>query len=117
MSNRRIERVSELVKQQVSEILLQLNLADCGFVTVTAAEVSPDLHEGRIFVSVIGKPEQQRRALEALTANHGLIQHELSRRIVLKYTPHLTFILDETEARAEHIEHLLDELGEPGQHD
>ena len=112
MSNRRIERVSELVKQQVSEILLQLNLADCGLVTVTAAEVSPDLHDGRIFVSVIGKPEQKQRAVETLTGHRGLIQHELSRRIVLKYTPHLTFVLDETEAHAEHIEHLLDELGE-----
>lgn len=110
MSNRRVQRVSELVKQQVSEVVQDLNLGNCGFVTVTAADVSPDLKEGRIYVSVIGSPEQKPRALAALERQHGHIQHELARRIVLKYTPRLTFVLDETESRAEHIEHLLDEL-------
>jgi ribosome-binding factor A len=45
-----------------------------------------------------------------LEHRHGHIQHELARRIVLKYTPRLHFVLDETEARASRIEHLLDEL-------
>ena len=54
MSNHRIERVSELVKREVSEIVLELNLTDCGFVTITAAKISPDLKEGRIYMSVIG---------------------------------------------------------------
>jgi ribosome-binding factor A len=111
VSNHRIQRVSELVKQQVSEILQGLSLADCGFVTVTSAEISPDLHEGRIYVSVIGSAAQQKRALAALEREHGAIQRELAQRIVLKYTPRLTFALDETESRAQRIEHLLDELG------
>jgi len=110
MINRRIQRVSELVKQQVSELVQELNLTDCGFVTVTGAKVNPDLHEGRIYVSVIGSAEQKQRALATLERMHGHIQHELARRIILKYTPHLTFSLDETEVRAEHIERLLDEL-------
>jgi ribosome-binding factor A len=117
MINRRIQRVSELVKRQVSEIVQELNLADCGFVTVTAAEVSPDLHEGRIYVSVIGSAEHKQRALAALEHQHGHIQHELAHRIILKYTPRLTFFLDETESRAEHIEHLLDELNPDTSHD
>ena len=117
MINRRIQRVSELVKQQVSEVLQELNLAGCGFVTVTAAEVSPDLHEGRIYVSVLGSAEQKQRALDALQREHGRIQHELAHRVILKYTPRLTFFLDETESRAEHIEHLLDELKPHDSHD
>lgn len=112
MSNRRIERVSELVKQQVSEVILELNLNDCGFITVTAANIAPDLKEGRIYISVIGSAEQKKRALAVLERDHGIIQRELAHRIVLKYTPRLTFRLDETEAHAERIEHLLDELGE-----
>ena len=52
MTNRRIQRVSELVKQQISEVLLELNLTGCGLVTVTSAEVSPDLKDGRGYVSV-----------------------------------------------------------------
>jgi ribosome-binding factor A len=105
-----MERVSELVKREVSEVVQELNLTDCGFVTITAAEISPDLKEGRVFLSVIGSAEQKQRALAVLAHRHGHIQHELSRRIVLKYTPRLQFVLDETEARASRIEHLLDEL-------
>jgi len=110
MSSHRIERVSELVKREVSEVVLGLNLTDCGFITITAAEISPDLKDGRIYLSVIGSAEQKQRALDVLEHKHGHIQHELARRIVLKYTPRLKFVLDETEARASHIEHLLDEL-------
>jgi ribosome-binding factor A len=112
MSNHRIQRVSELVKQQIGEVLLEMNLTDCGFVTVTSAVVSPDLKEGRIYISVIGSAEQKKRALTLLEQQHGRIQHELAHRIVLKYTPVLKFRLDETEQRAQHIENLLDELGQ-----
>jgi ribosome-binding factor A len=114
MSSHRIERVSELVKREVSRIVLELNLTNCGFVTITAAEISPDLKEGRVFMSVIGSAEQKQRALDILERQHGHIQRELGRNIILKYTPKLKFYLDETEDRARHIEHLLDELeGEP----
>ena len=115
MSSHRIERVSELVKREVSRIVLELNLTNCGFVTITAAEISPDLKEGRVFLSVIGSAEQKQRALDILERQHGHIQRELGRNVILKYTPKLKFYLDETEDRARHIEHLLDELegGEP----
>jgi ribosome-binding factor A len=114
MSSHRIERVSELVKRAVSEIVQELNLTNCGFITITAAEISPDLKDGRIYLSVIGSTEQKQRALDVLDRQHGHIQRELAHRIVLKYTPRLKFILDETETRAIHIEHLLNELeGDP----
>jgi len=117
MNSHRIERVSELVKREVSGIVQDLNLTDCGFVTITAADVSLDLKEGRIYLGVIGSPEQKRRALDTLERQHGHIQHELARRIVLKYTPRLKFVLDETEDRASQIEHLLDELENEQSHD
>jgi ribosome-binding factor A len=114
MSTHRIERVSELVKQQISEILTERSLTGCGFITVTAAVVSPDLKDGRVYVSVIGTAEQKKRAMETLEEQHGRIQHELAHRIVLKYTPRLKFVLDETESHARRIESLLDQLD---QHD
>lgn len=113
MSSRRMQRVCELVKQEISVVILDLNLAGCGLITVTSAHISPDLKEGRVYVSVIGSPEQRRHAIAELERLHGRIQHDLSRRIVLKYTPRLTFVLDETESRAQHIEQLLDQLGPP----
>jgi ribosome-binding factor A len=99
-----------LVKQQISEIIPDLNLTGCGFVTVTSAIVSPDLKEGRVFISVIGNAEQKKRAMAALEHGHGHIQGELAARIVLKYTPRLKFILDETESEAQRIESLLNKL-------
>jgi ribosome-binding factor A len=115
MSSRRIQRVSELAKQEISTIIQELNLTNCGFVTVTSAEISPDLKDGRVYISVIGNPAQRKHAVIELDRLHGRIQHELSRRIILKYTPRLKFVLDETESHAQHIEHLLDELDEPQQ--
>ena len=117
MSNRRIERVCELVKQQISEVVQTLNLTDCGFVTITSAVISPDLQEGRIYVSVIGSTEQQQRALAILEHQHGHIQHELAHRVVLKYTPRLKFLLDETESHARHIEQLIDQLDQKTPHE
>ena len=110
MSTRRTQRVSKLVKEQVSEILVQLSLVDCGFITVTGADISPDLKEGRVYISVIGTAAQKDRALAELQRLRGIIQRELAARIVLKYTPRLQFVIDETESHAQHIEHLLDEL-------
>ena len=113
MSTHRIRRVCELVQREVSEIIQHLNLSNCGFITVTAAEISPDLKDGRIYVSVIGSQDNKNRALAVLEEHHGVIQNELAHRIVLKYTPKLRFLIDETEERAERIEHLLDELVNP----
>ena len=112
MSSRRVERVSELAKQEISLIIQELNLTGCGFVTVTSVVISPDLKDGRVYVSVIGNPEQKACALTQLERRHGHIQHELAQRIVIKYTPRLKFILDETELHAQRIEYLLDELKE-----
>lgn len=113
MSRYRMQRVCQLVKEQIGEILERHSFTDCGFITVTDAAISPDLKEGRIYVSVIGTTQQQQRALAELQARHGEIQRELASRIVLKYTPRLTFTLDHTESRAARIEHLLDELNPP----
>lgn len=110
MSSYRIQRVCELVKQQISEIIPDLNLTGCGFVTVTSAKVSPDLKEGRVYVSIIGSAEQKKRAVQTLDREHGRIQNELAHRIVLKYTPRLKFVLDETESEAQRIESLLNQL-------
>ena len=108
-----MERVSELVKQQLGEIIQQLTLTGCGFITVTSAEVAPDLKDAQVYISVIGNAEQKKRALQALTQQHSRIQAELAHRIIIKYTPRLHFALDETEDHAQHIERLLNELN-PG---
>ncbi len=110
MSNRRIQRVCSLVKRELGVIIQDLSLEDCGFITVTDADIRPDLQEGHIHISVIGSEQQQRRAIESLNRQRGVIQRELAHRVVLKYMPHLVFHLDNTETRARQIEQLLDEI-------
>jgi ribosome-binding factor A len=112
--SRRLQRVNQLVKREVSEIVRRdFGVAEFGVVTVTAAEISPDLKNGKVFVSVVGTPQQQTHALRALSARRGAIQHEMSRAVILKYTPHLEFLLDETGARADRINRILEELHLP----
>jgi len=99
-----------LVKREVSEIVLELNLTDCGFVTITAAKISPRLKEGRIYLSVMVRanknsaPRHARSPPRTHPARAGAPHRP-------KYTPRLKFFLDETEAHASHIEHLLANSG------
>lgn len=107
----RIQRVSELVKQEVSEIIRRdVTTGEIGFITVTGAEVASDLKTGKIYYSMIG-PKANRGAAQALLQrNRAHIQHELGKRIVLKFLPHLEFIYDESLERGDHLLQLMDEL-------
>jgi ribosome-binding factor A len=112
--NRRLQRVNELVKRAVGEIIRRdFVVSEFGVVTVTSVEISPDLKNGRIFISVIGTPQQQALTLRTLGARRGAIQQEMSRSVILKYTPHLEFLLDETGARADRINRILEDLHLP----
>ncbi len=71
-----------------------------GFVTVTRAEVSDDLHQCKVFVSTIGDREQAGRSLEALRHAAGFLRGELGHRIDLRHTPELIFIEDRSTERA-----------------
>lgn len=112
--NRRLQRVNELVKRELGEIIRRdFTVGEFGVVTVTSVEISPDLKNGRIFVSVIGTPQQTTHTLRTLGARRGAIQHEMSRTVILKYTPHLEFVLDETGERADRINRILHDLHLP----
>ena len=60
MSSRRLERVNELLKHEIGEIIRrQFNIADTGLVSVNAVETSGDLRSAKVFISIFGKPDQQ----------------------------------------------------------
>ena len=67
MSELRVRKIQEFIKQEVSNMLLH-DLKDprIGFVTVTGVEVTGDLREARIFVSLFGSDEEKAASLEAL---------------------------------------------------
>ena|SRR5438477_338987 len=111
MSNRRQAQVADAIQQHIS-YLLQRELKDprIGFTTVTSVEVTSDLRYARVFVSVMGTPEEQKATMDALTSGRGFIRRELASRLNLRFAPEIQFRLDTSAEYSDHINRLLNEL-------
>ena len=109
----RIVRVCELIKRELGVIVGREMKFEAPLVSVRAVDITPDLKNAHVFVSAIGTKWQKDQAIAALEANRQHLQHELSRRVILKYTPHLHFQLDESIERGTRVLNLLDEIA-PG---
>ena len=109
--NRRVKRVSEMLRQELGRIILsELHDPRIGFVTVTRVEVSPDLLEARAFVSVMGDDAAQRTALRGLNSARKRIRLRLGENASLRRVPELSFHPDAGVKRSLKISGLLDEL-------
>lgn len=112
MAKIRVGRVGEQIKKELSQ-LIQTELKDprIGFLTVTGVEVTNDLSQAKIYLSVLGDEEQKANSLKALEKANGFLRSELGKRIRLRHTPELIFKFDESIAYGSHIEKLLGEIG------
>jgi ribosome-binding factor A len=106
----RMRRVNEAVREVVS-VRIAEGLRDprIGFVTVTSVDTSPDLRQARVYVSVLGSPEERAATMAGLESAHGLLQQSVARELRLKHTPTLQFVFDESIERGMRISELLDE--------
>lgn len=106
---KRADRVKHLLQQEISTILQQ-DVKDprVNFVTVTNVKLTDDLREARIFISTLGSDDERKRLLDGLQRATPFIRGELGRRLRLKYTPSLTFTVDESWEKQERILDLLD---------
>jgi ribosome-binding factor A len=111
MSSDRMRRVNEAMREVLSDAVTK-DLKDprVGFVTVTDVKTSSDLRHARVYVSVLGTPEEQAASLEGLKSAHGYLQGRVARQLRLKHTPQLDFHHDDTAQRADRLERLLDEV-------
>lgn len=107
----RLERVREVLKRELGSIMVKELKFASPLVTVSDVDITPDLKQAHVFVSAIGTDAQRREAVEVLDHHRAMLQHELSRRVVLKNTPHLNFKLDESIERGSRVITLMDELG------
>ncbi len=113
--NRRNERVSELIKRAVGEILRRMFSVDTiGVVSVMEVRMSSDLRSAVIFLSVLGDAEQQKRSMRVITEKSKLVQMELAQTVILKYMPQIRFQLDESMERGNRVLAILDELEKEG---
>jgi ribosome-binding factor A len=96
MSTRRVQKVAEAIREVVSmSILTELQDPRVRDVTVTSVEPSGDLRYAKIMVSVMGDETRQNLSLRGLQNAAGFLQSKIADRIDLRYTPRLTFVLDQ----------------------
>ena len=106
----RLLRVCELIKRELGVIIGRDMRFEAPLVSVRAVDITPDLKNAHVFISAIGTKWQKEEALRLLDEKRQHLQHELSRRVILKYTPHLHFQLDESIERGTRVLNLLDEI-------
>jgi ribosome-binding factor A len=110
--SRRTERVSDLIRDELSDLLLR-EVRDPrldALISITRVEVTPDFSDARIYVSVMAQPAQQQEALRALNAAASFFHRELKSRIQMRRIPFLVFRLDTSIEEAATILAHIDEV-------
>lgn len=111
MSEVRANRIGEQMKKELGEIISRkLKDPRIGFVTVTDVEVTGDLQQAKIFISVLGDEKQKHDTLVGLAKAKGFIRSEIGQRIRLRKTPELVFEFDEALEYGNKIEGILRDL-------
>src|SRR5271154_740876 len=111
MPNLRHERVRELLKREIGEaIRREFHVTEAGLINVNDVDMAGDLKSAVVFISIFGNAEQQKRGFQLLTEHRIRIQSLLGRSIVLKYTPTLKFVFDDSIVRGNRVLQILDEL-------
>lgn len=114
MAKKRVERLNSLLKEVISEVVMR-DVRDprmAQFVTITGVDITSDLHYAKVFISVIGTPEQKKQTIEALQSAAGFIAIQSSKKVVMRYFPSLTFKLDDSVEKHSRIETLLGKIHE-----
>jgi ribosome-binding factor A len=107
----RLQRVSELLKREIGEILRRdTSTEEVGLISVNDVEVAGDLQSARVFVSVLGTLAQQKNAVRILSEERKNIQGQIGRSLALKYTPVLTFVKDDSIEKGNRVLQIIEEL-------
>lgn len=111
MAKIRVGRVGEQIKKELSQII-QTELKDprIGFITVTGVEVTGDLSQAKVYLSVLGSDEQKEATLKALGSGSGFIRSELGKRIRFRHIPELIFKFDSSIEYGSRIESILEQI-------
>ncbi|MBE9222491.1 30S ribosome-binding factor RbfA [Cyanobacterium stanieri LEGE 03274] len=115
-NSRRIEKVSSLIKREVSQMLINGIKDDrvgAGMVSITHVEVSGDLQHAKIFVSIYGTPEAKRETMEGLKACTPFVRRSLGQKISLRHTPEIRFREDASLEKGDQLIQLINRITPP----
>ncbi|TLS37372.1 30S ribosome-binding factor RbfA [Pseudalkalibacillus caeni] len=111
MSNVRANRVGEQMKKELGDIISRkIKDPRVGFVTVTGVEVTNDLQQATVYITVLGDEEKKEDTLNGLAKATGFIRSEIGKRIRLRKTPEIVFEFDESIEYGNRIERLISDL-------
>ena len=111
MQSLRHARVRELLKRAIGEaVRREFNVDEVGLITINDVDVGGDLKSAVAFVSILGNAGQQKRGLQVLEENRLRLQGLVAKSVVLKYSPTLKFIVDDSIVRGNRVLQILDEL-------
>ncbi len=111
MPSLRMQRVGELLKRAIGEVIRrEFPVGEAGLISVNDVDVAGDLHSALVFVSILGTAEQQKRGFELLVRHRKRIQGLVARSVVLKYTPTIRFFMDDSVVRGNRVLEIIADL-------
>src|SRR6266704_3866254 len=110
-NSHRQEKLGELIAVELSD-LLRTRVKDprVGFASITHVEVSGDFRHAKVFVSVMGSPEEREATMQGLKNATGFLRHELATRLVVRYMPEIVFKLDKSIEEGARILELIQKV-------
>ncbi len=111
MPSLRLQRVRELLKREIGEaVRREFHVSEAGLITVNDVDVAGDLKSATAFISILGNSEQQKRGFQLLNEHRGRIQGLVAKAVILKYTPTLKFVFDDSIVRGNRVLQIIEEL-------
>ena len=112
MSTRRISRVNDIIRKEISSLLMH-EIRDprlSGLLSVTEVETSPDLKYAKVFISVMGSEEEKKQVEKGLAAASGYLRRGLGERLTLRYIPQLSFFRDDSIEHGSRILEMINDV-------
>jgi ribosome-binding factor A len=114
-TDRRVARVAELIKREVSQLLfsgIKDDRVGTGMVSVTDVDLAGDLQHAKIYVSIYGSDEARAETMAGLKSATSYVRGEIGRRVRLRRTPEITFLEDRSIERGTQVLSLINRLSQ-----
>jgi ribosome-binding factor A len=109
---KRTDRLNSLLKEVIAEVIMReiRNPRINALITVKKVDISKDLHNAKVYISLLGSETERKKTLRALQSAAGFISVQAAKKVVMRYFPHLTFHLDDTLDDEIRINTLLEKI-------